>query len=451
MVVPCYNKVSYIERMLDSVIGQKWDNIEVILVNDGSTDGTREIIAEYDPKLRERGYEVVILDQENKGVAPAVDNGLKIMNGEYVCMPDCDDILHEEYVSAMAEYLDQNPDIDWVACDSSYSPFDKESVKGLKRSYFSKYEHYPYLLFESFLLQRVRVEVWHRMCRVQFVLSSLDSNKLNADLRSTQEPYINMLLSSRSKKIACIHRDLYYYDLDNTNLNKFISFQSIKKVFDTEKAAHLDVLLKDNQPQITIALIELSYFVLCIRMTKKYPEATEYVKEQFELFKETILNSSILSPEILNGIVLTLDNINIFWRGFTNVIIGNKPIINTIKQNSNGRIIAYAALTQKAKYELLCILNSDIRPNLLWDAAAKDNSEVNGIKVTKPDIGSLTEKDTVLVFLQDKNIAMSLSDELEATKAKGNIYYYYDILDYVSQLMFPTVNENTINYSREKE
>ena len=69
MVVPCYNKVEYIGEMLDSVIAQKWDNIEVILVNDGSTDGTREAIAEYEPKLKTRGYETVIIDQENAGCA----------------------------------------------------------------------------------------------------------------------------------------------------------------------------------------------------------------------------------------------------------------------------------------------------------------------------------------------------------------------------------------------
>jgi glycosyltransferase involved in cell wall biosynthesis len=48
MVMPCYDKVEYIGEMFESILAQKWDNIEVILVNDGSTDGTREVISEYE-------------------------------------------------------------------------------------------------------------------------------------------------------------------------------------------------------------------------------------------------------------------------------------------------------------------------------------------------------------------------------------------------------------------
>ena len=56
MVMPCYNKVDYIAEMFDSIISQEWDNIELILVNDGSTDGTREVIAEYEQRFSARGF-----------------------------------------------------------------------------------------------------------------------------------------------------------------------------------------------------------------------------------------------------------------------------------------------------------------------------------------------------------------------------------------------------------
>lgn len=77
MVVPCYNKVNYIGEFFQSVYDQVWDNIELILVNDGSTDGTREIIRQWEPRFVRRGYSVQIIDQENRGVFGAIKAGLE--------------------------------------------------------------------------------------------------------------------------------------------------------------------------------------------------------------------------------------------------------------------------------------------------------------------------------------------------------------------------------------
>ena len=117
MVIPCYNKVNYISNMFDSIIAQEWDNIELILVNDGSTDGTREIIAEYETKFRYRGFEVIIVDQKNSGVCAAAKAGLERITGDFVCMVDADDELDPKYVSTMARWLEEHEEYDYVACE----------------------------------------------------------------------------------------------------------------------------------------------------------------------------------------------------------------------------------------------------------------------------------------------------------------------------------------------
>jgi len=152
MIVPCYNKVKYISDMLDSVIKQEWDNIEVVLVNDGSSDGTREIMSNYTEKLESRGYTVVILDQENQGVASAIKNGLEHISGEFVCFPDCDDILHTEYVSAMVSALKSFPNTNCVVCDVvgngrvSWSPSKNE------RSEVTLLQNDQHILLKKFIL-----------------------------------------------------------------------------------------------------------------------------------------------------------------------------------------------------------------------------------------------------------------------------------------------------------
>ncbi|MDR1914108.1 MAG: glycosyltransferase family 2 protein, partial [Clostridiales bacterium] len=169
MMVPCYNKVKWIGTMLDSVIAQKWDNIELILVNDGSTDGTREVIGDYKNRLLERGYEVVIIDQKNIGLPGAIRNGLRAVTGEFVCMPDCDDILHPEYVSAMADVLTKRPNDVWVRCDFN-RPIDYESWPYLKKDANCLHmEYYPYKLLESLFLSRLRWVTWVNFFRMEYL------------------------------------------------------------------------------------------------------------------------------------------------------------------------------------------------------------------------------------------------------------------------------------------
>jgi glycosyltransferase involved in cell wall biosynthesis len=116
MVIPCYNKEKYIATTFDTILNQTWDNIELVLVNDGSTDGTRDIIAAYEQRFKERGYTVLIIDQKNAGVCAAAKTGLERATGDYLCMVDADDELDPTYVSALAGWLDKHPSCDLTFC-----------------------------------------------------------------------------------------------------------------------------------------------------------------------------------------------------------------------------------------------------------------------------------------------------------------------------------------------
>ena len=93
VVTPCYNGEKYISRFLDSVINQTYDNVEVILVNDGSIDKTEEIALNYKSKFEKRGYKYIYIYQKNAGQAAAINQGLKVLQGKYLIWPDSDDIL----------------------------------------------------------------------------------------------------------------------------------------------------------------------------------------------------------------------------------------------------------------------------------------------------------------------------------------------------------------------
>lgn len=98
ILTPCYNTASFIHRLLDSILSQTYQNLEMILVNDGSTDNLLDIVEGYKKKFEERGIPFLILNQENSGQSVAIKNGLQYVKGDYLVWPDSDDF----YASPLA-------------------------------------------------------------------------------------------------------------------------------------------------------------------------------------------------------------------------------------------------------------------------------------------------------------------------------------------------------------
>ena len=115
IITPCYNGEKILERFLESVLKQTYDNIELILVNDGSTDKTDNIANKYKGKFNEKGYAYIYIYAYNGGVAAATNKGLAVLKGKYFMLADSDDILEPDCVLKKVEYLEKKPEIALVA------------------------------------------------------------------------------------------------------------------------------------------------------------------------------------------------------------------------------------------------------------------------------------------------------------------------------------------------
>ncbi len=112
---PCFNGEKYLNGFLDSVLAQSYNNIELILVDDASTDLTESIVKSYISKFEEKGYSLKYIKQDkNKGQAAAINRALKIFDGDYITWTDSDDILYPNAISAKVEFLEKNPEFDFV-------------------------------------------------------------------------------------------------------------------------------------------------------------------------------------------------------------------------------------------------------------------------------------------------------------------------------------------------
>lgn len=127
IIVPIYNIEKYIEKCINSIINQTYTNIEIILINDGSTDGCKSICEEYEKK----DNRIVLINKINEGLSVARNTGLEKAKGEYVAFIDGDDFVDEKYIETLYNNLQKN-NADISACgfymyhnDKNFSRFEK--------------------------------------------------------------------------------------------------------------------------------------------------------------------------------------------------------------------------------------------------------------------------------------------------------------------------------------
>ena len=124
IITPCFNGERYVEEFFNSILNQTYPKIEVIFVNDGSTDGTEKIAKKYEKKFEEKGYNYTYIYQSNAGQAAALNKGLKIFKGEFLTWPDADDILYRDSIEKRVEFLKENIEYDLVRNEVNVVDFD---------------------------------------------------------------------------------------------------------------------------------------------------------------------------------------------------------------------------------------------------------------------------------------------------------------------------------------
>ena len=108
VIIPCYNVEKYLERCINSIIAQIYKNLQIILINDGSTDNSLEICK----KFAGQDQRIEVIDKENGGLSDARNAGIERARGEYICFIDSDDFVHERYIVNMYAHIKRdNPDM----------------------------------------------------------------------------------------------------------------------------------------------------------------------------------------------------------------------------------------------------------------------------------------------------------------------------------------------------
>ena len=129
VVMSVYNGEKYLSEAIESILKQTYKDFEFIIVNDGSTDSSLEIIREY----QKQDNRIKIIDQENTGLAKALNNGIKITQGKYIARMDADDISLPERLEIQVQFLNENKTIGLVGLSAIAIDEKGEDICLLKR------------------------------------------------------------------------------------------------------------------------------------------------------------------------------------------------------------------------------------------------------------------------------------------------------------------------------
>ncbi len=216
VIVPVYNVENYLNKCLDSIITQTYKNIEIIVVNDGSTDASGEICKEF----AEIDHRIIYIEQENAGLSAVRNTGLEIMSGDYVTFVDSDDWIEQDYLETLyKKIVEYQADI---AVGNYYSFNESEGMfyfHILGDSYYEKvYDNvsifenlYDSQEMKSFAL----ISAWGKLYKAGlFEQLRFDIGKLGED------GYLNQKIYLLAEKIVYIHKGIYSYRIRNNSLSR---------------------------------------------------------------------------------------------------------------------------------------------------------------------------------------------------------------------------------------
>ena len=225
VITPCYNGEKYVARFLDSLLNQTYKNLEIIFVNDGSTDDTENIVLKYKTMFEKKGNDFIYINKENGGAASAINIGIKHFTGEYMVWPDSDDEYFPFAIEEMVSYLENNKEYGFVRSEISVNDFD---TKEKLFSYKTKYDDPHYDIFEDLIIWN---DIWP--CPIQYMVRSeawLETNPLREIYVSPYGQNYQMLLPIAFKyKCGYVDKELSIYYIRSDSHSRSHSMGNFEK------------------------------------------------------------------------------------------------------------------------------------------------------------------------------------------------------------------------------
>lgn len=201
VIIPVYNAEKYLAECIDSVIGQTYKKLQIILVDDGSNDSCGQICDQY----QKQDSRIKVIHQKNSGVSSARNTGLHHASGDYVTLIDCDDIINERMIEILVEEATKN-DLDIVATplSRSRSVLEKSEIDSVRLYNFE-------IITDEEFSDLLRQELLSGILGKLYKCELLEDKRFRLGQQWGEDLCFNLKLLEMKPIIGCSVDALYYY------------------------------------------------------------------------------------------------------------------------------------------------------------------------------------------------------------------------------------------------
>lgn len=305
VIIPVYNREKTIKQAIDSIIEQLDENVELMIVNDGSTDETKNVVKDYLTKYKEN---ISYYEKENEGIAATRNFGITHAKGKYVMFVDSDDYINRNLISSVQTYLEQ--DIDIIKFKLTCVNEQNEEIYKIDGPCFSNLdgqEAFNKLVFSDKLIDSPCVYVFKKELFI--------NNNLLFQPGTYHEDFgliPLMLLIAKSVVSTDIYG--YYYVQTNNSITRNDDYKKTRKRFE-DSLFHYDNMLQfikkfkiDKKTQENVKMYYTNAIFLKLKSINK-EDRKQYIKQ----IKERKMIRNIKIKGIRQVFKILILSININW------------------------------------------------------------------------------------------------------------------------------------------
>lgn len=416
IIIPIYNVEKYLEECLESVTNQTLENIEIICVNDGSTDGSLNILK----RFANKDNRIIVITGPNGGYGHAINKGIEAATGLYIGIVESDDFILPEMYETLFTVAEEHPELDIIKSDAIrfINDADKDDCTRIPVCKSELYNRVINIVEEPDCYEAYMINTTGIYKREIFVNNNIRLNESKG--AAYQDNGLWFQLFTRSTKIMFIDKAFYMYRMDrNESSTNCTSFENALCIFGEWKHIY-NVLLQYNQEDVekykSVYTLRCygSYYYHFTRVLEEYKLLflKRFSEEMNILMEDGYLCTDLLKPYQCNDLYQIIENPNLFYYEWYKNNIQN--ILNEQSEiyvkSINNRLIEKNILLQEKE-------NNNIKISVIIPVYNAEKTIQRCIK----SIENQTIRDIEIICVDDGSIDKSLSMLLLYSKQDNRI------------------------------
>ena len=396
IIIPIYNTGKYLSQCLDSVCNQTYQYIEILCINDGSSDNSADILDKYaqnDPRIR-----VITNDKPSGSAAKPRNQGISLCSGEYVVFLDSDDYISTDYIERMKD-LAEDKNADLVLCSNYRIDEDGSVLDYDTELYFDKLpkeEVFSYKTIPGTIFQISNAAAWHRLFKRSVILNNGLLFQENVPILDDIF-FVNASLLAATR-IAITKKRMVFYREGRAGSQTGAIEKHYESVYLAFQKLLSWVKSEGFYPYILISL--RNWMLFSMQWWYGNVESNDIARELFYLYRNDYFRKLELDS-------VPVDEIDPRCRNFYVDITTNNyhPTLKTVLKSNirpGGRIIVYGAGRHGKKVKK-AIQEEGTHEIVLWcDSDYKNKGEGDGM-ISDPQLIKTCEYDVILITIRNQN------------------------------------------------